>query len=144
MVNSTPLAIIKLLVIIIPVTFVVAALLHAGVPLPLGITEPRIVPAMIVETLIASAFAVAAIGVFSGARWAWTACVAAHAVGIAGVLLGIVALAMGRGPTTDANYVYHRVVLTIMIGSLILLLTPAGRTSVGRSDTLSGRAAAPK
>lgn len=55
---------------------------------------------------------------------------------MAGVLLGIGALAAGLGPTTELNYVYHRVVLVVLVAGLALLLAPIGRAALGRTDRL--------
>jgi hypothetical protein len=118
--------------IVVLATFVIASLLHIGVRLPIGIDEPRIIPATIVEGLIALSFLVAVFSLLASSPAAWTSLVAAHCVGIAGVLLGIGALAAGRGPSTEANHIYHRVVLAVLIVGLIALLTPAGKTAFNR------------
>ena len=84
------------------VTFLLAAPLHLGVRIA-GLVEPRIIPAAVVESLCGVCLAVAAIGVFAHATWAWSAALTAHLVSIAGVGLGMVALAMGLGPTTELS-----------------------------------------
>lgn len=118
--------------LLLAATFVIAALLHFGVRIPIGVDEPPILPAGIVESTIALLFGIAAYTVLAEKASAWTALVVAHAAGIAGVTLGIVAtaLAPGRGPSTRANYIYHRVTLAIFVAGLILLLTPAGKRAV--------------
>src|SRR5437868_5718538 len=87
-------AVIRLELVAAAVTFLLAAPLHLGVRLA-GLAEPRIVPAAIVESLCGVCLAVAAIGVFVRATWAWPAAITAHVVSIAGVVLGIIALAAG-------------------------------------------------
>jgi len=117
------------------VTFFFGALLHLGLRVPLGfavLAEPRIVPATIVEGLCGLALAVAAYAVFTNMRWAWTAAFTAHAFAVGGVLLGVTALALGAGPSTDLNTIYHRVMLVALVAILALLLTPAGRTAYRR------------
>ncbi len=47
-------------------------------------------------------------------------------------MLGIAALAAGLGPSTELNYIYHRVVAVVLVAGLVLLLTPAGRGALGR------------
>lgn len=47
-------------------------------------------------------------------------------------MLGMVALALGRGPRTDLNDAYHRAVLVALIMGLGLLVTPAVRGALGR------------
>jgi hypothetical protein len=41
-------------------------------------------------------------------------------------------VAAGRGPHTQLNDTYHRVMVVLLAGTLLLLLTPLGRTSLGR------------
>jgi hypothetical protein len=110
-------------------TFLVFATLHLGVHLA-GIAEPRIVPATIVETACGLCLAAAAGVVLTGATWAWRAAAAANAFSAAGVVLGIVAQLRGAGPT-ELNFVYHRVVLAVLVASLALLLTRWGRAALG-------------
>jgi hypothetical protein len=117
------------------VTFFCGALLHLGVQIPLGaavLAEPTILPAAIVESLCGLALSIGAWAVL--ARWnrAWTAVFAAHAFALGGVLLGVSALALGAGPSTDLNTMYHRVMLVGLVAVLALLLTPAGRAAFRR------------
>ena len=125
------------------VTFFLGALLHLGVRIPLGFTvlaEPQIIDATIVEGLCGLFLAVSAYAVFTRKTWAWPVATAAYAFAAAGVLLGIGALAAGLGPTTEANYIYHRVMLVALAAGLIFLLTPIGRAALGRGDRASHRA----
>ena len=117
------------------VTFFCGALLHLGVRIPFGaaaLAEPTILPAAIVESFCGLALSFGAFAVF--ARWnrAWTAVFAAHACALGGVLLGVTALALGAGPSTDLNTMYHCVMLVGLVAVLTLLLTPAGRTAFRR------------
>jgi hypothetical protein len=117
------------------VTFFCGALLHLGVRLPLGaavLAESTILPAAIVESLCGLALSFGAFAVF--ARWnrAWSTVFAAHACALGGVLLGVSALALGAGPSTDLNTMYHRVMLVGLVAVLVLLLTPAGRAAFRR------------
>jgi hypothetical protein len=116
-------------------TFFVGALLHLGWRTPLGLAvlaEPRILPAAVVEGLCGLALAAAAIALFTNISRAWTAAFAAHAIALGGVLLGVTALALGAGPSTDLNTIYHRVMLVALVAVLALLLSPAGRTALRR------------
>jgi len=111
-------------------------MLHTGVQIPLGLAvlaEPTIVPATIVEGLCGLALAIAAFAVFTHKRPAWTAAFAAHAFALGGVLLGITALAIGAGPSTELNTIYHRVMVVALVAVLALLLSPAGRTAFRRA-----------
>jgi hypothetical protein len=125
------------LAVLYAVTFFIGALLHLGVRIPLGfavLAEPRIVPATIVEGLCGLFLAVGAYAVLTRRAWAWPAVTAAHAFALGGVLLGMAALAVGAGPSTELNTVYHRVMLVALVAGLVLLLTPIGRTALGRGD----------
>ena len=111
----------RTLLVVLPVCFALGALTHAGVRLSLaGITidEPTIVPAAIVEAIIAAAFSVAAFAEFTGRPYARIALGVALRVGIGGVLLGMFALAVGRGTRTELNDVFHVVALIAMLAAL--------------------------
>jgi len=119
-------------------TFFFGALLHLGVKIPLGLAvveEPVILPATIVEGLCGTALAVAAFAVLARRELAWPIALAAHAFALGGVLLGITALALGAGPSTDLNTVYHRVMVVALVAVLALLLSPAGRTALRRATS---------
>jgi hypothetical protein len=111
------------------VTFLLAALLHVGIPL--GFSEPRILPAAIVEGLCGLLLAVSTCALVARTTWAWGGALAAHLVAVAGVLLGIIALALGAGPSTSANTIYHRVILGVLIVVLVGLSTPAAQAALG-------------
>jgi hypothetical protein len=131
-------ATVALLAAVYAATFVVAVLLHLGVEIPLGfavLDEPRRPFAVIVEGVAGIVLAVAAFAVFARTTWAWAAATAAHAVALAGVLWGMVAIAAGRGPHTQLNDSYHRVMVVLLAATLILLLTPLGRSALGRERT---------
>jgi hypothetical protein len=124
------------------VTFLIGALLHLGVQIPVGsavLAEPRIVPATIVEGLCGVFLAVGAYTVLTRRTRAWPAVTAAHAFALGGVLLGMAALAVGAGPSTELNTIYHRVMLVALAAGLVLLLTPTGRAALGRGDRGSHR-----
>jgi hypothetical protein len=116
-------------------TFLVAASLHSGAQIPFlsaVLQEPKIIPAAIVEGLCGLFLAISAYAIFAGTDWAWPAAVAAHIFSIAGVLLGMIALALGKGPTTEGNYIYHRVILVTLAAVLLMLLTPTAKSALGR------------
>jgi hypothetical protein len=127
---TTVVTVITVLMVGEAVTFLLAALVHLGIPL--GLSEPRIIPAAIVEGLCGLFLAVSTHAVFARARLAWGVALAAHLVAVAGVLLGIASLALGAGPSTVPNTIYHRVILGVLIVVLLGLSTPAARTALGR------------
>jgi len=116
-------------------TFLVAVLLHVGVEIPLGFAvlgEPRRPVAVLVEGVAGLLLGLGALAVFARRTRAWATVTGAHAVALAGVLWGMVAVAAGRGPHTQLNDTYHRVMVVLLAATLLLLLTPLGRTSLGR------------
>jgi hypothetical protein len=79
-----------ILAVLYAVTFLVGALLHLGVRIPLGFTvlaEPRIVPATIVEGLCGLVLAVGAYAALTRKGWAWGAITGAHAFALGGCCL---------------------------------------------------------
>jgi hypothetical protein len=119
-------------------TFLVGAVLHLGVRIPAGfavLAEPRIFPATVVEGLCGLVLAVGTYAALSRKTWAWPALSAAHAFAVGGVLLGITALALGGGPSTELNTIYHRVMLAALAAGLVFLLTPTGRAALGRGNS---------
>jgi hypothetical protein len=134
-------AAIGVLAAIYAVTFLLGALLHLGVRIPAGATvlaEPRIFPASIVEGLCGLFLAAGSYAALTGRTWAWPALIAAHGFALGGVLLGVAALAVGAGPSTELNEVYHRVMLVALAAGLVLLLAPAGRAAFGREGRVGG------
>lgn len=109
--------IIRLLMYVEAATFFVGSVLHLGIPL-FGFTEPIILPATVVEGICGVALLVGA-GFYRGGDV--RAALIAHAVAIGGVLLGMAALAAGRGPSTPLNTVYHRTILIALLvtGTLV-------------------------
>ena len=114
-------SVIRVLIAVEAFTFFVGAALHLGVPV-FGLDEPRILPAAIVEGLCGAILGASAIW-YLRPGWRERAALVALAVATAGVLLGIGALAAGRGPSTPLNTTYHRVILAALIGTAALALT---------------------
>jgi hypothetical protein len=115
-------------------TFLVGSIAHLGGEIPLGVAtlaEPRIGPATIVEGLCGLALATSAWAQFTRRPWAWAATIGAHAVALGGVLLGMGALAAGRGPRTQLNDAYHLTMVTVLSGTLALLASSAGKAALG-------------
>jgi hypothetical protein len=54
-------------------------------------------------------------------------------VAIIGVAIGMVALAVGAGPRTASNDLYHGIMLALATASLVILLVPAGSTELKRN-----------
>jgi membrane-anchored protein YejM (alkaline phosphatase superfamily) len=123
----------RILIVLEALSFLCFALLHLGVRIPVGFTvieEPLRPFAVIVEGLAAVLLALGASAVFTRKTWAWAAVTGAHAVALAGVLWGMVAVAAGRGPHTQLNDTYHRVMVVVLAAGLLLLLTHRGRAAL--------------
>jgi hypothetical protein len=123
----------RVLIVLEALSFLCFALLHLGVRIPVGfavIQEPRRPYAVIVEGLAALLLALGASAVLARTTQAWAAVTGAHAVAIAGVLWGMVAVAAGRGPHTQLNDTYHRVMVVVLGVGLLLLLTYRGRAAL--------------
>ena len=128
---NTVVTVISVLIVLEIITFLLAALLHVGVQFPLGFSEPRIIPAAIVEGLCGLFLTVSACVVFARKTWAWRVAVAAHVFAVAGVLLGIVAVAGGGAPGDEVNAIYHWVILVVLVVVLAGLLTQGVRAALG-------------
>jgi hypothetical protein len=123
----------RVLIVLETLAFLCFALLHLGVRIPLGLAvlqEPRRPYAVIVEGVAALLLALGAIAVFTRRTWARAAVTGAHAVALAGVLWGMIAIAAGRGPHTQLNDTFHRVMAVVLAAGLILLLTRPGRAAL--------------
>jgi len=101
--------------------FVFGAVQHAGVAVG-SFREPRIVPATIVEAICGAALAYAAAALFRRTPAARRVTVIANVLALAGVVIGLAALAGGAGPRTASNDLYHRLMLAAIGSSFVLLI----------------------
>lgn len=114
-------------------TFLLAVLLHLDVRIPLGfavLDEPPRPFAVIVEGLAGLLLTLGAFAILTRKTWAWAATTWGYAVALAGVVWGMVAVGAGRGPHTQLNDTFHRVMAVLLAAGL--MLTPLGRASLGR------------
>jgi len=100
--------------------FLFGGIQHAGIVLG-PFHEPRIVPAALVETVCGLALTYAAAALFRHANIARHVTVISNLVALAGVMLGVLALALGAGPRTASNDLYHRLMLGAIGVSFALL-----------------------
>lgn len=110
------------------ITFFFFGMLHAGVHL-LGTLEPTIIAAAVVEGVCCALTIGAGIAVFTRRASAWRAAVWAQAVAAAGVVLGIVSQ-LRSGGGTPLNFVYHRVILSVLVLGMLFVLVPSVRRSL--------------
>ncbi|MDX3105653.1 hypothetical protein ACIBO5_13325 [Nonomuraea angiospora] len=97
--------------------FLSFGLLHAGISFG-PVREPVIVPAAIVETLCAAAMFAGAYGVLAGRGWAWDGLIYSHSAALGGVLMGILSLALGAGPSSALLSWYHSVTAVLLAAGL--------------------------
>jgi hypothetical protein len=100
--------------------FFFGALQHAGIAIG-RFHEPRIVSATIVESLCGFSLLWGAGVVFGHSPVEWRTALIANIVPLGGVLLGMAALAAGRGPRTASNDLYHHIMLALIGASLLIL-----------------------
>jgi hypothetical protein len=110
------------------ITFFFFGMLHAGVHM-LGTLEPTIIAAAIVESVCCVLTIGAGVAVFMRRASAWRAAVWAQGLSAAGVVLGIVSQ-LRSGGGTPLNFVYHRVILSVLLIGLLYLLIPWVRRSL--------------
>lgn len=100
--------------------FFFGAVQHAGVSIGY-FHEPRIIPASIVESLCGLSLVWGVSAVFSHSHVEWRTAIIANLIPLGGVLLGMAALAAGRGPRTASNDLYHHIMLVLIGASLLIL-----------------------
>jgi len=113
------------------VLFVFGATQHVGIEIG-RFSEPVIVPAAIVETLCALSLIWGLWAVFRRPTPSWVIAFTGNLIALTGVLLGIVALAAGRGPRTVSNDNLHRAMLTLVGLSFLALLVARSFPTVGK------------
>ena len=100
--------------------FFFGAVEHAGVTLR-SFHEPLIIPAAIVEAICGLSLLWGAAMLFRDSRVRWRLALIANFVALGGVLLGMVALAVGAGPRTASNDLHHRIMLVLVAASVLTL-----------------------
>lgn len=111
----------RVLLVLAAASFLVGALLHAGVGIPVGFTtlaEPRILGATVVEGICGVALSIGAYGTVARESWGPRAARAASVLAVIGVLLGMTLLAAGAGPRTDSNDFLHIIMLVLLLAVL--------------------------
>jgi hypothetical protein len=111
--------------------FVFGATQHVGVEIG-PFSEPVIVPAAIVESICALSLLSGLWTVFRESPAFGRIAFIGNLVALAGVLLGIVALAAGRGPRTVSNDNLHRAMLTLIVLSFVALFVARSFPSFGK------------
>jgi 4-amino-4-deoxy-L-arabinose transferase-like glycosyltransferase len=112
--------------------FFFGALQHAGIAVG-PFHEPYIIHATIVEAICGLALLFGAVALFRNWKKSWGIALTGNLVALAGVALGIVALALGAGPRTPSNDLYHRIMLVLIAGATGALVFQRSRRSVHES-----------
>jgi hypothetical protein len=105
--------------------FFFGAVQHAGLQIG-AFQEPRIIPAAIVESICGLSLLCGAAAAYGHSASKWRMALLANLIALAGVLLGMAALAVGAGPRTVSNDIAHRIMLAMIGGSLLLLFIRPG------------------
>jgi len=113
-------ALLELVIATNGVLFFFGAVQHVGVALG-RFHEPRIIPAAIVETICGVALAWAATALVRRGWSARRAALVANLIALFGVVIGLVALAIGAGPRTVSNDLYHKIMLILIATALLLI-----------------------
>ena len=121
--------IISTFVVFAAIAFIFAAMAHLQLTLSFGITEPKILPAAIVEGLCGLFFIISAFSIFSNSSTAWRRTFFAHAFAIAGISLGLISLAVGAGPRTKTNDLYHSIMMLLIVADSFYLMTEKGKSA---------------
>ena len=100
--------------------FFFGAIQHAGVALG-PFHEPNIIHATIVETVCGLALLCGALALPCNWKKSWGAALTGNLIALAGVLLGMAALAIGAGPRTASNDLYHCLMLILIALATVAL-----------------------
>jgi LytS/YehU family sensor histidine kinase len=112
--------------------FFFGAVQHAGIALG-RFHEPVIIPATIVETICGLFLLAGGVALFSNSKQRWRAALIANFVALGGVLLGMVALAVGAGPRTASNDLLHRIMLALIAASALVLFYSRSRLTPNKT-----------
>ena len=100
--------------------FFFGAIQHAGVALG-PFHEPYIIHATIVESICGIALLCGALALLWHFKKSWGVALTGNLIALAGVLLGMAALAAGAGPRTASNDLYHRLMLILIAVATVAL-----------------------
>ncbi len=116
--SATTIGRVRALLLLEAATFVVAALIHFGM-LVGGYGHRK---AGTAETVIAVVLLAGFVSSWAPRPWRWRAIIGAQAFAAVGVLVGLFTIAVGVGPRTGPDVVYHFAILAVLAGGLALAL----------------------
>jgi hypothetical protein len=120
------------------VAFVLSAYLHTGnrVAFLLGFFhDPAIRGAPIVEAACGLLLGAAALLSAGGSGAAWAAAVVAHITAIVADAIGMILIAVGAGPDSPFNYLFHRAGVAVLVLVLGCLVSRPARNALGREGS---------
>ena len=120
------------LMIVNAAVFFFGAVQHAGIALG-PFHEPVIIPAAIVETICGLSLLAGAVSLSSNSKRCWRTALIANFIALGGVLLGMVALAVGAGPRTASNDLLHRIMLALIAASVLVLFYSRSRLTQNKT-----------
>jgi hypothetical protein len=118
---------IRLLLLLQGGSLVIAALVHGGVVL--GGYEHQ--QAATAESIIGSVLLAALTLTWIRPAWTRTIAIAAQTFGLLGTLVGMFTIAIGIGPRTAPDVVYHLVLLTLLVFGLRRAILEAAAARAG-------------
>lgn len=126
------LALPRILILAEALTFAVASLLHLGlaVPIAAALGEALMPQAGVPEGIIGLVLLGGAVASFARGRASWAIVLGTHLFAIGGTLVGMASLAAGLAPRTDANEIYHRVIIVVLVVVTALLFTRGARAAL--------------
>lgn len=98
------------LIFIEATTFVIAAFIHAGI-LITGYEHQK---ACIAETVIATVLIGGLIASWLQPRWTYKAAFSVQGFALLGTLIGVFTIAIGVGPRTIPDLLYHAIILAVL------------------------------
>lgn len=116
---------IGLVILLEAIAFLLGAVLHLAISLPVPFRESRTLLTAVLEAGSGVLLLVAASAIATRKRKAWELAVAGHVVGVAGIAWGIV-----TGGSASAAQSHHRPMLLFAIGALIALSIPVCRQAL--------------
>lgn len=113
--------------------FAFSGYLHTGnrpAFLPGFFHDPQIVGAPIVEGACGVLLGLAALLTAFHLGAAWAMAVGAHVTAIVADIMGMTLIALGAGPDSPFNYLFHRVGIAVLVVALACLLTRPARSAL--------------
>jgi hypothetical protein len=117
-------------------TLVLASLLHFGVTIRLGglsVHDP-FSGAAVPEAIIATALACGTVGVLTRPAAAWPLALGTTVFAVLGFLVGLRFTVFGGGPARIGDIAYHLTGLALLLTTITLVLSPAGRRALHRES----------